>query len=258
MRYQLATLIALTSCLGACGSLLGIGDLPALDGSAGSDSGNAVAPDSEAIVAESGSATEGGPIDATPATGGESGSAAAEAGQTSDSAVPGSETGPAEAAVPSDAQSDAATADAQAPDAATGVCTPTATQCTSETQVETCGSDGQWEGPTTCQYACVDDAGGACGGICTPGAMQCSGGAAETCSSEGQWVTTTTCSGGMTCAVSGGTAACACPSGETSCGGTCFDLATGTPGAGGLGPNHCGTCTGSCAIGASCVDGTCQ
>jgi hypothetical protein len=66
MRHtRLAALVALTSCLGAsaCGSLLGLGDLPGLDGGAGSTL------DGEAIVAESGSASEGGPTDGAPAEG---------------------------------------------------------------------------------------------------------------------------------------------------------------------------------------------
>jgi hypothetical protein len=224
MRHtRLAALIALMSCLGAsaCGSLLGVGDLPGLDAGAGSDTGSPVALDGEAIAADS-AASEGAPTDGAPAkgAGGDSGAAAGEAGGASDSAVPGSTD--AQAAI------DAVTADVEASDAATGVCTPTATQCTSDTQVETCGPDEQWETPTTCQYVCVDDAGGACGGVCMPGAMQCSGGSVETCSSEGQWGTTTTCSGGMTCSTSLGTAACACPSGETDCSGTCETNCPGT------------------------------
>lgn len=40
-----------------------------------------------------------------------------------------------------------------------------------------------------------------------------------------------------------------CPAGQTSCGGTCFDLATDTL--------HCGACNVSCDVGATCVAGTC-
>jgi hypothetical protein len=267
---RLTALIALASCLGAsaCGSLLGLGDLPALDGGAGS------ALDGEAIVVESGSASEGGPTDGAPAEGAGGDSpdayapdASAEAsapeasspeagppmygqdggpcvlgatwcrqfGDASPGACSTTETGwlltceytagttslywDSTAGACCGGVADAGTGeDVEAPDAAADVCTPTATQCTSDTQVETCGSDGQWGAPTTCSYVCT---GGACGGVCTQGAMQCSGESVETCSSDGQWETTTTCSGGMTCSMTLGTAACACPSGEVNCSGTC-------------------------------------
>jgi hypothetical protein len=229
IRANRGALVGLACLSGSCADvwgfqgLIGIGDGGSAEGAANGDATTGDAGDS------------GASVDA----GGDSGPAAGEAGGAGDSAVPGSETGPAEAGAPSDAQTDvggstdaqaaidAVTADVEAPDAAMGVCTPTATQCTSNTQVETCGSDGQWGAPTTCQYACVDDAGGACGGVCMPGATQCSGESVETCSSEGQWETTT-CSGGMTCSTSTGMAACACPSGETDCSGTCETACPGT------------------------------
>jgi hypothetical protein len=188
MRHtQLAALIALMSCLGAsaCGSLLGIGDLPGLDGGAGSDSGIDVA-----------LGGEGGPTDGGPAkgSGGDTGPEG-EAGRASDSEVTGSDASAdleasiepdaseASSGVSPDASADVfvidaassveasaadATADAavdampsveestpdaanvEAPDVVTGVCTFGATQCTSNTQIETCGSDGQWGTVTAC------------------------------------------------------------------------------------------------------------
>ncbi len=74
-----------------------------------------------------------------------------------------------------------------------GVCTPGTTQCASDTQVQTCGADGQWA-TATCTYACV---GASCGGTCKPGATQtcsvwnvscgCDVGGNQTCGANGQW-----------------------------------------------------------------------
>jgi hypothetical protein len=59
----------------------------------------------------------------------------------------------------------------------------------SDTQVQTCGSNGQWGTATTCPDACVDVS---CGGVCVPGATTpcadaCSDIGSETCGSNGQW-----------------------------------------------------------------------
>jgi hypothetical protein len=226
MRHtRTPVLVALASCLGAsaCGSLLGIGDLPTLDGGAGSIL------DGEAIVAESGSARAG-----------------------ADSAVPGSEAGPAEAGdvgLSTDAQAeagndaappDAAMADVEAPDAAMGVCAPTATQCVGNDSVETCGPSGQWESAVACtDSACVS---GSCTGVCSPGATQCSGSSVETCSESGTWggpvACPYMCSGG-TCVCDPGTVQCS-GNGVQTCGSdgqwgavsSCPSPATGCVGAG--------------------------
>jgi hypothetical protein len=244
---RLAALIALASCLGAsaCGSLLGLGDLPALDAGAGS------ALDGEAIVVESGSASEGGPTEPVEASAPVEASPDASPTEASTAPKAGADTGTAiDAAMGMGPDSGADTGSSPPPP----VCTDGTTQCVSSTEAETCGSDGQWGAPTTCEYVC---AGGNCGGVCTPDATQCSGESVETCSSEGQWETSTTCSGGQTCSTSTGTAACACPSGESNCSGTCVDLSTGTPGVAGLGPTNCGTCGAQCEAEGSCNDGTC-
>jgi hypothetical protein len=69
-------------------------------------------------------------------------------------------------------------------------CSPQAAKCTSSTQMETCGTDGQWGVATTCTYACV---GGSCGGVCAPGSTmscsECTNAGTETCNSSGQWGT---------------------------------------------------------------------
>jgi len=83
--------------------------------------------------------------------------------------------------------------------ACAGVCTPGATQCMSDTQVQTCSTTGQWV-TTTCSDACVNGADGGpgnCGGVCMPGATQgcsrwdvgcgCDVGGSQTCGSNGQW-----------------------------------------------------------------------
>ena len=75
----------------------------------------------------------------------------------------------------------------------TGVCTPGVTQCTSNTQLQTCGANGQWA-TSTCPDACV---GSTCGGVCVPTSTQtcsywdpgcgCGVGGHQTCGSNGQW-----------------------------------------------------------------------
>lgn len=65
---------------------------------------------------------------------------------------------------------DAATDVAHATADAGNECAPGATECTSDTQVQTCTASGQWGAATTCPYACV---GGTCGGVCVPGTTQC-------------------------------------------------------------------------------------
>jgi hypothetical protein len=64
----------------------------------------------------------------------------------------------------------------------------------SDTQVQTCGSNGQWGPATTCPAACVDVS---CGGVCAPGAKQgcaywdvscgCQQSGSQTCGTNGQW-----------------------------------------------------------------------
>ncbi len=58
----------------------------------------------------------------------------------------------------------------------------------------------------------------------------------------------------MRCRLPGGTTCqngvCACPAGQTLCGGACTDLTTDAA--------NCGQCGNACATGASCVSGTCK
>jgi hypothetical protein len=46
------------------------------------------------------------------------------------------------------------------------LCSVGGAQCTRDTQLETCGADGQLEPATTRTYACT---GASCGGVCVPG-----------------------------------------------------------------------------------------
>jgi hypothetical protein len=107
---------------------------------------------------------------------------------------------------------DAAASDASATTDASGggwTCTPGATQCTSDTQVQTCGTSGQWGTATTCTYACT---GGNCGGACVPNSTQCSSDTqVQTCDGTGTWQAATACAN-------------ACVSGN--CGGDCVPGAT--------------------------------
>ncbi len=70
------------------------------------------------------------------------------------------------------------------------------------------------------------------GGVSTPFEF-CLGGFAE---------------GSTSCGCDGGP--CSCPAGDTACGGSCVDLTTD--------PNHCGTCTGSCASTSACSASSCH
>jgi formylglycine-generating enzyme len=77
-------------------------------------------------------------------------------------------------------------------------CTPGATECTSDTQMETCGTNGQWGSAATCPSACVEGEGGLggnCDVMCIPTSTQCSGSAAQKCGPDGQWANAQACSG---------------------------------------------------------------
>jgi hypothetical protein len=96
-------------------------------------------------------------------------------------------------------------------------------------------------GTTCCPNA--DVCGTSCG--CSTGEACCSGtctplGTVTNCGSCGN-----ACSGGKTCQAG----ACACPQGQTDCGGVCRDLATDVL--------NCGLCGSACAQGASCVGSQC-
>ena len=91
------------------------------------------------------------------------------------------------------------------------MCVPGTTECTSDTQMATCSTAGQWESPAaTCTYACLgtlNTVPGACGGTCVPNSTQCTGSTAyETCGPLGTWVATTTCTASAPyCSISNGT-----------------------------------------------------
>jgi hypothetical protein len=94
-------------------------------------------------------------------------------------------------------------------------CTPGATQCTSETQLETCETNGQWGTATTCTYACLGYVGGYCGGVCIPNTTRCTSDThVETCSMTGQWGAATTCTYACLGADDGGVGG--------NCGGACI------------------------------------
>ena len=72
--------------------------------------------------------------------------------------------------------------------ACTGSCTPckpSATQCSGDGALETCGSNGQWAAAVACtNQTCVS---GACAGVCGPGQVNCDGLQPQTCAGSGQW-----------------------------------------------------------------------
>jgi hypothetical protein len=102
-------------------------------------------------------------------------------------------------------------------------------------------------GSNTCVDSTTDPLNcGSCGSSCAAGEGCCNRtcnnlSTALNCGSCGN-----ACSGGKTC--QGGV--CACPQGQTECGGVCRDLATDVA--------NCGLCGNACAQGASCVGGKCQ
>jgi hypothetical protein len=114
-------------------------------------------------------------------------------------------------------------------------CSTTTMRCTSDTQMETCGADGQWGPATTCADACIGAigaVGGRCGGACVPLAKQCMGSGVETCGTDGQWgpvapctAAAPTCSQGVCVCPSGDAVSngVCCPGGQSGCGGTCVD-----------------------------------
>lgn len=127
--------------------------------------------------------------------------------------------------------------------------TPGETQCSSDTEEQTCGDELEWGSPETCEYvcfgggctgvctpgsarcdstthrqicgangewgpatACGDQAcvGGECVGVCAPGAKRCNNGRVQLCNGEGQWENAETCSGEKpVCVSSGSSAYCA-------------------------------------------------
>ena len=143
---------------------------------------------------------ETGARESEPETVDGSGSSSGEASTGSSSGGSGADSGPSSDSSPA---SDS------------GACVPGVTQCASDTQVETCGTNGQWGDATTCQYACVS---GNCGGSCVPGATQCASYTQiEMCGVDGQWGVATTCpqtAEGL-CCIAGG---CSYPNGQ----GVCF------------------------------------
>jgi hypothetical protein len=73
------------------------------------------------------------------------------------------------------------------------------TECTSATNARTCGSNGEWQQATTCQFACV---GKACGGSCKPNSKECLDGAEpqyRTCGSSGEWSAPISCAPSPAC-----------------------------------------------------------
>jgi hypothetical protein len=193
-RTTLAWLITFAPALchvAGCGSLLGISDLPGLDGG-----------DGAAAHSEDGSSSSG------------SSSGSADVGSASEEA---SESG--------SENSDGGGSSSGGDDGGSGTCTPGATQCTSDTQVETCNTSGQWGAATTCSFVCTGYMGGNCGGVCTPNTTQCTSDTqVETCSASGQWGTATTCT--YACVGADGGVAGDDGGAGGNCGGVCVPGAT--------------------------------
>jgi sulfatase modifying factor 1 len=134
-----------------------------------------------------------------------------------------------------------------------GNCAPGQTMCTSDTQVEMCGPNGQWGVATTCTNACVGMVGvvgGTCGGVCLPGTQACySDTQLETCSTSGTWGAPSTCTNA--CVGTVGTA-------PGSCGGVCVPGATQCAGNGveTCGDGTWGNAT-ACSSSQTCAGGVC-
>lgn len=123
-----------------------------------------------------------------------------------------------------------------------GSCGPGTTECVSDTEVATCGANGQWGGATTCPHACVGTVGmpgGSCGAMCTPGTTECSGGGLVTCSANGQWGAPVACAASAPFCASG-----ACTTVPPSC----------EPGGAGL--TNCGSASESCCTSLEVTGGT--
>ncbi len=104
-----------------------------------------------------------------------------------------------------------------------GGCSPGTTMCVSDTQMEICGTSGQWGTSTTCAQACVGTVGtvgGSCGGVCVPGTTECASDTqVVTCGSGGQWGAVTTCPAGClgTVGAIGGSCGGVCVPGANQC-----------------------------------------
>jgi len=125
------------------------------------------------------------------------------------------------------------------------MCTPGTTMCTSDVNIATCTSSGQWGPATPCFFACASNV---CTGVCSPGATQCLGGdQPQQCQMNGQWADNgPLCSGGCNsgCGVdAGGMEGGFCGGDPCSSNGDCCAMAPSCPNNGG----GTGNCTnGSC------------
>jgi hypothetical protein len=74
------------------------------------------------------------------------------------------------------------------PAACVGQCSPNATKCSADFQLQTCTTKGQWGAATACANGktCI---GNACTGVCVPNATptQCSQATPQFCNASGQW-----------------------------------------------------------------------
>jgi len=123
-----------------------------------------------------------------------------------------------------------------------GTCAPGQTQCSGNTGVQTCQSDGTWSASVECAgQACLPKGPGsaACGGSCAPNQTQCDGSnGLQTCTLDGAWGVAAPCVNSTCQAGDAGTgASCqgSCSAGQTTCSGnsveTCVNglLANPTP-----------------------------
>lgn len=133
-----------------CGSLLGISDLPGLDGS---PDGSADAPNPDATGGAS--------------SGGSSSESSSGSSSGADASWDDADAGPApeEASAYDASGSGASGSSGGSSSSGGGICTSGATQCTSDTQVETCNTSGQWGTAMACSsnQTC---AGGVCSTPC--------------------------------------------------------------------------------------------
>jgi sulfatase modifying factor 1 len=157
-----------------------------------------------------------------------------------------------------------------------GVCTPGATQCTSN-GVATCSATGAWGAPATCtgQTCVVSGSSASCQGVCAPGQthpVACGncGTDTQTCGASGAWVTSGSCPGQGACAQgvmqscnTYGTQTCSssCAWGACSCASTpmCTPNATKCSGNGVQTCSACGQWGSAvaCASSQSCSGGSC-
>lgn len=95
-----------------------------------------------------------------------------------------------------------------------GECRPGTTECRSNTELATCGTDGDWGNPQTCVNMACRGNPAACGGECAPGTTACEDASTLlSCGSDGEYDSTDCAASNRACIATTG--------GAFGCGGSC-------------------------------------